>query len=351
MYEISKEESGKIDLLRAYFIVMVVFVHMYNDEISATGNIIFDGIEYIISAIIVCCAVPGFFVISSILLYRKDFIWKSNIYKKIKRLLIPYFILNTFWVFFYAVAQASPLKYYFSGNNNNIIANWSVFEWLNAYLGIRNELDILLYPLWFLKSLFILNFFSKIIKGIVDKFPKTSFLLVLASYLLDVNLIIIDGSALFFFVIGYFIVKLDIHFKNFDKIRKGYIMVLYLTTIILDFLTREMVINSIIHKLCVIVGLIFFTTVMTRIKNVKIGKVMLFISKYSMGIYLFHEMSLSIIRKIILKIIPQSALIKIIEYFSIPCIIILWCLILCVFLQKYFPKLYCVVTGDKVNVK
>lgn len=62
---------------------------------------------------------------------------------------------------------ASALKCYF---NNNIIADWSLFDWVNAYLEIADDLDILLYPLWFLKDLFILNVFSKIIKRIMDKF-------------------------------------------------------------------------------------------------------------------------------------------------------------------------------------
>ncbi len=357
MYEISGEESDRINILRTYFSILVVFIHMYNSEISTTGNTFFDSIEYVISKAVAGCAVPGFFVISSVLLYKNDFIWTSNILKKIKRLVVPYFLLNTFWVIFYAVAQASALKCYF---NNNIIADWSLFDWVNAYLGIADDLDILLYPLWFLKDLFILNVFSKIIKQIMDKFFWIGFSVTFLLYLFDVNLIIIKGSALFFFVAGYFIVKLNIHFQDFGNKRffqnvknmrlsvapaKCIIILLYLVLIILDLFSKEMTINTYVHKLCAIIGVLFFAVIATNIRSAGIKKIMLFISKYSMGIYLFHEMNLSIVRKIILKLLPQTSVIVILEYFFISFIIICGCLMLCVLGEKYFTKIYCIITG------
>lgn len=180
-------------------------------------------------------------------------------------------------------------------------------------------------------------------------------------YLLDVKLIIIKSSALFFFVAGYFIVKLNIHFldgygnqKIFWHVKimrlsvipaKCIIILLYLVLIILDLFSKEMTINTYVHKLCVIMWLLFFAVIATNIRSVGIKKIMLFISKYSMGIYLFYEMNLSIVRKIILKLLPQTSVIVILEYFFIPFIIICGCLMFCVLGEKYFTKIYCIITG------
>ena len=255
-----KSESKRINILRAYFAVMVVFIHMYNAEIGSTGNVAFDGIEYILSRIVSGVAVPGFLLISSVLLYKKEFTWKDNVIKKIKRLVVPYLILNTFWVCFFAVVQQSPLQYWFSGERNNIVANWGLYDWFDAYF-----INPLLWPLWYLKSLFIFNIFAKVIKSAVDKFPKLSFLCILVLYFVFGGSVpVIRFDALFYFVTGYYIVKYDLHFRDLEKIRKIYITLAYILLIALVYVTRGTAVNGAADKLCVMAGLVFFAAFQLR---------------------------------------------------------------------------------------
>ena len=79
-YEISREDSSIISSLKAFMAVMVVFIHARYDGINlATGNIVFEQPRWfditkdILSAGVPCCAVPGFFLIAGVLLYKREF--------------------------------------------------------------------------------------------------------------------------------------------------------------------------------------------------------------------------------------------------------------------------------------
>lgn len=105
---ITKEESWRISILKVWLTVMVVFIHMEN-EISTVGGTITslpswqDTLEFVISRAVSRCAIPFFFFLSAYLLYRKPFSYKQNIRKKARSLLIPYLILNTFWIVVFLV--------------------------------------------------------------------------------------------------------------------------------------------------------------------------------------------------------------------------------------------------------
>ena len=60
------------------------------------------------SEVIPRCAVPGFFLIAGVLLFRKPFTWKDNMKKKCRSLAVPYLLLNTLWIMFYILCQSIP---------------------------------------------------------------------------------------------------------------------------------------------------------------------------------------------------------------------------------------------------
>ena len=112
---ISNSKSERLQLLKAVFTIMILFIHSYAENINLVGgNIIFNSPEWlkytkiIVSNVISMCSVSGFFFLSAFLLYRKPFLWWNNIIKKGKRLVIPYFIFNTFWIAVIFMAQHIP---------------------------------------------------------------------------------------------------------------------------------------------------------------------------------------------------------------------------------------------------
>lgn len=79
--------------------IAVLFIHSYSSEFEGIANasVIVSITDYI-SNVFCDCAVPAFILISSVLLYRKDFLWKDNMKKKVRNLLIPYLIFNALWI-------------------------------------------------------------------------------------------------------------------------------------------------------------------------------------------------------------------------------------------------------------
>ena len=126
-YNINKNESNCIYIVKLIFIILVVFLHSYSEKLNFSSESIavnfpvwFESCRYIISKLVASCAVPGFFLISSMLLYRKEYRYKDNVIKKVKNIVIPYIILNTFWILFYAISQKIiALVFYYNSYYNN----------------------------------------------------------------------------------------------------------------------------------------------------------------------------------------------------------------------------------------
>ena len=198
-YGIGAEESKRIQILRVWLTVMVLFWHADEAVISfSDGDILLQApawletAKYLISHIIVRCSVPGFFFISAILLFRREFDWADNVRKKLRTLIAPYFILNAFWIAAYFVAQKLPVISGFFGNESKIIADWGVVDYIDGFFGILPSSGAgsfyspFVSPLWFLRDLFVLNLIAPLLKKAVDRFPKAVLVLLALVYVLDI---------------------------------------------------------------------------------------------------------------------------------------------------------------------
>ena len=346
-FNISELESKKIDILRFLFIIMVVYVHSYSKNMEAFNGDFLNGFEYFISNILSRCAVPGFFLISSILLYRKEFKWLNNLKDKFKSLLIPYIILNLFWiVFFFVMQRISFTKAYFV-DSNNIINNWNLLDYLDAFLGFKTTLPIL-YPLWFVRDLFVLNILSKIIKKVVDSFPKIIFIttILLWLFLKSTNLFFLNVQAICFWIFGYYYVKTNIHIKK-DTKNTIILSVLYFAFLLLDFIYTKSDYQLQFHRISMALGVVFWYSCITNL--LVSNKYILKISKHTTFIYFFHELLLTIIKKMCFKLFPINVCLLTIEYIFIPLFVCVVCIIFSIFLRKKTPLFYNLLTGNRLN--
>ena len=142
-YTISVEESERIQILKIWFTIMVIFVHSYTEEVNFVGESLvlqvpdwLSMIKFIVSHSVSGCAVPGYFFISAVLLYKKEFTWIDNIKKKIKTLLIPYLIFNTVWIIIYFTAQQIAVFRPYFPQKSDIVSNWGIMQYVDAYLGL-----------------------------------------------------------------------------------------------------------------------------------------------------------------------------------------------------------------------
>ena len=64
-------------------------------------------------------------------------------------------------------------------------------------------------------------------------------------------------------------------------------------------------------------------------------------------IYVLHEMTLTSIRKICLRLLPTNPINLLLEYLLIPMSVITGCIIAGIILKKCMPGLYLFVTGER----
>ena len=174
IYNINNNESKRITFIRAICVVLVIYLHQYAGDLLGaafvpSGNIVsnpvLEAMQYIISRIITFIAVPMFFMISSILLYAKEFTWQSNIKKKLKTLILPYALWITIYILIYYVGQTIPATSQYFLNAKRQVKDMGVIDFIGAYTGIGGN-GIFVSALWFLRDLIILNFIATITKNV-----------------------------------------------------------------------------------------------------------------------------------------------------------------------------------------
>lgn len=308
-YKLSEQQIKRINILKILFAIFVVYIHSRQTHIKFTGEVIditlpkwFEYYTYFFSEAISRCAVSGFFMISSFLLYRKDFSWKNNIKKKAKTLIIPYLIMNTLWIIAFFVGQQIPFTRIFFNNQENIISNYNIMKWFQAY-GIGGS-GPFLYSLWFIRNLFILNLLSSVIKKVIDFAPKIFFFITMMMFLFIQNFplnnfyTLLNINDFCFWCFGYYLIKYQININKFDKnkiIFFLFIIFLLINTALKDF--SFPIISIIINRFSLILNIIFWYSYFSYAIEYPMQKLLLFYSNYNFCIYIFHENTLTLIKK------------------------------------------------------
>lgn len=359
-FEINDNRSKKISMFRLLMTFFVVCIHNGVSSAHFPGVKVIEELPHwfrIINAffsdIVPKCAVSGFFLLSAILLYKNTISWKNNIKKKIKTLLIPYIIMNTIWIIIYWIGQnVSGLNHFFS-NPDNIVSDFNIHRWIQVY-GVANKYPFL-YPLWFLRDLFILNIFAYILKFLIDKYPKI-ILVLLCSLFLFLNVFPCDNfhgmmtvSGFCAWNFGYYIVKYNIDIDKYENNR--YLICIFILTMITRILLIECklnpMMNLLISRVGIFIDIVFWYNCLPSIVNGKIENVVGFLSKYSFDIYLFHEMFLSFFKKYIVMYAWKGIIFLVVEYIMLPFVIIIFTLGCSIALKALVPSMYRVVTGDR----
>lgn len=355
-FTLSKEQSKRFDILKLLFAIFVVYNHSRSASLNfQEGALLINEAEwmsilkYVISDAIALCCNYGFFLMSSILLYRKEYAFFTNVKKKVKTLLIPYILMNTFWILVFWVCQSiSKLKVFF-GNPINDVSSFGITEWLGAY-GIIRKYPFLA-PMWFLKYLFILNVLSTVIKYFIDKSPKVMLfiLLVLFFFVPSFGGVFMDIEYLCVWCFGYYIVKYNIKIDSLDNM--GFVLLFaYLIFIFLNILIYINQINTIflivmIKRTNYFIGVVFFY-IMTK-SFVKHYDFIKKISDYNFCIYLFHQYGLDFLKKLFLKILPMSSTMLAIEYLFLPILMIVLSILFSILLKKVSIKMFSLITGER----
>lgn len=347
MYRLSKEESDRIKIIKCICIVMIVFLHSYTTEISfAKGHTVFSLprwlylFETCISQIVARCGVPVFFLLSSVLLFRTDRRYHDVIRRKAGTLLLPYLIWNTFWIAVFILLQSLPFTApYFSGNNTPVL-QCSLKEWLGLY-GIGQTYPHC-YPLWFLRDLMLLTAVYPLIRAAVNRFPRI--LSGTAVILVVCPVDFLGKISILWFVIGASVVRMNLHFAVLDRLSVAKTGCFYFLCVALALFSDIHVIRNI----AILTGVLFWLRLSKEIcSHETIREKFLWFSKWNFMIYVLHELTLSSVRKLCLRMFKVSALSLFLEYLLIPLFVTACCVAAGIVFKKLLPQLYRITTGSR----
>jgi fucose 4-O-acetylase-like acetyltransferase len=334
----------------------VVFIH--NTVIDrgvnfSDGTQIFEAPLYVVkikelAGTFTGIAVPLFFLISGFLLYIKEPKFLENLNKKCRTILLPYILWTILIILFFFTAQNFNFtKPYFA---TIIVRDFKIIDWIDIFIGkftvVREYQYPLVYQFWFLRDLFILNLLFVIIKKIVDYCPGGTLILFSILWIGGMNIHIVNSGALFFFTLGYYIVKYNINYKHLDNIKTFDMVVMYITTIITSLFFRERL--TIISAINIIVGIIFFIKLSySFINENKTYKILVWLEQYAFWVYATHGIVIAIMIKLSVKIMPMNGGWLLVHYFVITLLCIFILLGIGIIFRKIFPKVFSLLTGGR----
>jgi surface polysaccharide O-acyltransferase-like enzyme len=298
---------------------------------------------------ITCVAVPMFFLMSGFLLYTKDASFLKNLKKKSKTILLPYFLWAILVILFLFIAQSFNFtKPYFA---SLIVRNFSPMDWIGVFFGHFGKFaephgHPLVYQFWFLRDLFVLNLLFVIIKKIIDFYPGGAFVLFFVLWIGGINIYIVSSAALFFFSLGYFIVKYNINYKHIDNIKTKDAVIMYVITIITSLFFKESII--IISAINVMTGILFFIKLSySFVKTEKIYKTLLWLEQYAFWVYATHGIVIVAMIKISVRIMPMNNGWLLVNYFGVTLLCISILVGIGIIFRKIFPKIFSILTGER----
>ncbi|WP_242854423.1 acyltransferase family protein [Oxobacter pfennigii] len=335
--------------MRAILCVLIVFLHSNLTSIQNFNDTMMWAvvkiIKEVLSVIIANLAVPLFFVISSMLLYSKEFTWKENIVKKVRSIGLPYFLWNTLLILFYLFVQnIHVLRTYFS-DCSTLITQFSWEDWIDAYLGIFNKTHPIIGPFWFLKDLFFMNVLAIVIKRIVDKIPFFSFGVIVLFWIGIFEVPYISNLSVVFFTLGYFLVKYKISVKAIDKINAKEIIALYLLLIILVLKLGSK--YFILQNISILFGMLTLIYVSKHLIQSDLFNLFILIAQHSFVIFACHKTLVTIFFRIAFKLLPQILIVELFQYLFIPILTIVCCIILEIIIKKLSPKFCRMLVGGR----
>lgn len=343
------EDRDVISIYKSVAMVLVVVIHSCALPETAQTIVVplwLEKIKTFLAVGLGNAAVPSFFFISAYLLFGKDFTWYSNMKKKCKSLMIPYLIINTFWVLFFVLMKSiSFFAPFFSSEQYSIIGIRGI---LDAYTGVYTRGVPIYYPFWFIRDLFLLNVLSVPVRFLVNKLPILTALLLMIYCVIPFTIPIPGKGSLFFFFLGCYGAKYSgVWIEWVTRMGKLIIFFFFSLAVFDTFVNGE---HILIYFVRCILGIASIWCASDMIRDRKSGYIMVRMSNYVFAIYALHEFYMAMLKKVVMTVLPQYGVIQLLEFLIIPVIIIMVCVFVARTLEIKLPCLYSILTGGRKKI-
>jgi hypothetical protein len=268
--------------------------------------------------------------------------------KRIKTLLFPYIISSVFFVIFYLIIESVPSLDQFI---NSSISPLFEKDWLtilgSMFYDAGNGMPQA-FQLWFLRDLIILVAFSPI-WYFLFKYLKWFWIPVV--FLLNFFPVEhVPVYSLFWFSLGGALVNTDIS-KQYKKTIGICLLILFLILCLLQLIYPDLSVWKYTTISIILLGIIsiwlMYDVMVSSSFSLQKHTWLTKICSFTFFIYLFHEPSLNIVKKIILFILGKNETGYLICYLTSPWIFMFIAVIIGLGMKKYLPKIYEIAVGGR----
>lgn len=349
--------SDKLRVLSLVSIILVLYIHsgFHADEIE--GMMMNDSVQTFVSGMMGRCAVPLFYVISGYLFFLKVPEGMKSIYGKMRKrvgtLVVPYIIGCMFFVGFGVLMAVLPgVSKYMNSSMMPLFSN-PVGEILRSIFYDAGNGSPCAFQLWFLRDLILIVATSPL-WYLCLKYLKWGFVVVTFG-LTYLQIPHAPFFALFWFVLGGGLNE-ECRMNNEESGRnEGLITVIACVVFLALSITQLFLPDAVNWEYIKIPIILLGIIALWRAYDMIMGKGfelnkhrwLATACQFTFFIYLFHEPTLNIVRKLIVVVLGKNELGYLASYLISPWIFTACAVFAGLLFRKYLPKVYNICTGGR----
>lgn len=351
---ISHYTSDKIRLLSLILIIFVLYIHsgFHADEIE--GMVINDRVQEFVSGMMGRCAVPLFYMISGYLFFLKVPEGMKSIYGKMRKrvgtLVVPYIIGCLFFVGFGVLLAVLPGVSKYMNSSMMPLFSKPVGEILCSIFYDAGNGSPCAFQLWFLRDLILIVATSPL-WYLCLKHLKWGFVVVTFG-LTYLQIPHAPFYALFWFVLGGVLTRVKIEMGDGRIKAAMFGLYLFLIISIVQLFFPDIIDWSLLRIPIILLGIFgswgLYDVVMRKDFCLSQHQWLATACHFTFFIYLFHEPTLNIFRKLIVVIIGKNAIGYLVSYLLSPWIFIIVSIPIAAFFKRHFVSIYKVCVGYRI---
>lgn len=353
---ISQETSTRINILRFFLMLMVVFFHALSRADGDTSTFLLKANYYFVYSLL-DTAVPLFFAISGFIFFAKNDGYVLNLQKKAKSLLVPYLLWPVILLFLFPLFKDFA-KALLTGSlsdyslKNHLLEFFSPKGLFSTYLfADTNVFNPGLGQFWFIRQLILLNLISPVIKYFMKKSPVNLWLFSFVSYIVLSfpfrNAIVyrIVLLPLFYFISGG---TLACYFKDFFSLfeKISYTFLSFLTV----FLFAVWIVFNVQvqRSLVLVLSILLLKGSKEILRFESLTSKIIVLGKYTFVLFAVHLAPvLSIMSRLFDKILPLEGTLVLFKWLLIGSVDVIFGLTLGYFLDKFLHPVFKVLNGSR----
>lgn len=349
--------SDKLRVMSLVSIILVLYIHsgFHADEIE--GMMWNDNVQTLVSGMMGRCAVPLFYVISGYLFFLKVPEGMKSIYGKMKKrvgtLVVPYIIGCLFFVGFGVLMAVLPGVSKYMNSSMMPLFSKPVGEILRSIFYDAGNGSPCAFQLWFLRDLILIVATSPLwYLGL--KHLKWGFVVVTFG-LTYLQIPHVPFYALFWFVLGGGLNE-ECRMNNEESGRnEGLITVIACVVFLALSITQLFMPDAVNWEYIKIPIILLGIIALWRAYDMIMGKGfelnnhrwLATACQFTFFIYLFHEPTLNIVRKLIVVVLGKNEFGYLTSYLISPWIFTVCAVFAGLLFRKYLPRVYNVCTGGR----